>query len=91
MAELTKIVETGAVTITADKQMQVREDTVVYEGLIELSRSYFRYIVNPGDDVSNKPQIIQDLATLLWTPEAIEKWNIKVEEIRQKSGLATPQ
>jgi len=71
---LIKEVIVGLISIMEDKRMQVREDTVVYEDGKELSRTYTRYVSNPGDDLTPKPQIIKDLANLLWTPEVIEKW-----------------
>jgi len=87
---LTKVVELGSVEILHDKTMQAREDTVVYEAddkgeIVELSRTYNRYVTVPGDDVSGKPQMIQDLANLLWTPEVIAEYKEK-----HKSPLPLP-
>lgn len=69
---LEKKIEVGLVTILQDGEIQVREDTVVYEDLVEISRTYNRYVSNPGDDVSGKPQRVRDVANLIWTPEVIE-------------------
>lgn len=71
---LTKKVILGVISILEEKILEVREDTIIYENGIEISRTFFRYVSNPGDDISNKPQTIQDLANLLWTPEVIEEW-----------------
>lgn len=69
---LEKKIVTGLITIMEDKTLQVREDTVVYEDGVEISRTYMRYVTSPGDDISGKPQIIKDVAGLLWTPEVIQ-------------------
>jgi aryl-phospho-beta-D-glucosidase BglC (GH1 family) len=69
---LIKEIVIGLVSILETKDLQVREDTIIREDGIELSRTYMRYVARPGDDVSDKPKIIQDLATLLWTSEVIE-------------------
>jgi len=71
---LTKSNVTGLISILESAQLQVREDTVISEDGIELSRTYHRYVANPGDDVSMRPQIVKDVATLLWTPEVIAAW-----------------
>jgi hypothetical protein len=77
MAELIKQVVVGLISILEDKRLQVREDTVIYEGAIEISRTFSRYISTPGDDLSSKPQIVQDVAGLLWTPEFVAEWKEK--------------
>lgn len=74
---LTKEIVTGSIEILEEAQMQVREDTVVLEDGVELSRTYHRYVLNPGDDVSNKSQRVQDIAGLLWTPEVVQTWKDK--------------
>ena len=78
---LTKVVELGSVEILHDKTMQAREDTVITEDIdsviTEISRTYNRYVVVPGEDVSKRPQMIQDLANLLWTPEVIAEYKEK--------------
>jgi hypothetical protein len=83
---LTKVVEIGIIEILQDRRMQVREDTVIIEDGKELSRTYFRYILNPGDDVTDKDQVIQDIAGVLWTQEVIDAWKIKEAELRKLPG-----
>jgi len=77
MSELIKQVVVGLISIMEDKQIQVREDTVIYEDLVEISRTFTRYISKPGDDISGKPQMVRDIAGLLWTPEVIAEWKDK--------------
>jgi hypothetical protein len=71
---LEKKIEVGLITILQDGVIQVREDTVVYEDLVEISRTYTRYVTNPGDDLEGKPQRVRDIANLIWLPEVIEAW-----------------
>lgn len=78
---LEKQVVLGLISILESRQMQIREDTVVYEDGVELSRTYMRYTAEPDQPVDDKPQIVQDLANLLWTPEVIARF----KEQRDKS------
>jgi hypothetical protein len=75
---LEKRVLFGELTILPDMRFMVREDTVVVEDAKELSRTFHRVVLNPGDDVSTAPPIIRGLAGLLWTPEVIASWKDKV-------------
>lgn len=78
---LEKQIVIGLVTILQDMSMQVREDTVVLEDGVELSRTYFRYVVLPDEDVSGRAQIVKDLAGLLWTADVVEAAKVRRQEI----------
>lgn len=86
---LEKKVITGLIAIPEDKTMNVREDTVVYENDIELSRTFRRYTVLPGDDVSGLPEEVQKVYNILWPPEAVQRWKerMKKEEDRIIRGI----
>ena len=81
---LTKEIVIGSVTILEDRQLQVREDTVVLEDGVELSRTYFRYVVGPGDNVSNRPAFVQQLAKFLWVPAVVKSWQAKVATMKEQ-------
>jgi hypothetical protein len=68
---LTKTIVVGSIEILEDLRMQVREDTVVDEDGVEISRTFLRYVLTPGDDVSSRPQLVQDVANSIW-PEAVQ-------------------
>jgi len=77
MSELTKEVIIGAITILQDRQMQIREDTIVFEDGVEVAKTYFRYTASPGEDISSRPAFVQELAAFLWTPEVIANFKHK--------------
>jgi hypothetical protein len=79
---ITKEIVVGSIEILEDSVMQVREDIVVIEDGKELSRTYNRYVVVPGEDVSQRPTKVQDIANFLWTSDVIEAWKIKEESLR---------
>lgn len=87
---LEKQIVTGLITIMEDGRMQVREDTVVYEDGMEISRTYKRYILNPGDNIDGKSSKITSIANLLWTQEVIDAWKIVEEENKRKAGTMFP-
>jgi len=53
------------------KQIQVRTATVIEEDGVELTRSFHRHVVSPGDDVSNESAEVQAIAAVVHTPEVI--------------------
>ena len=87
---LEKQVILGVVSILPDMRIELREDSIILEDGKELSKSYHRSVVVPGDDVSTKPQLIQDLAALLWTPEIIAAAQAKQAEDLQKLKDSLP-
>lgn len=52
-----------------DGQIEVRKITRIIEDGVELSKLYHRHVVDIGDDVSNEPEIIKQIASALHTPE----------------------
>jgi|KBSMisStandDraft_5_1062788.scaffolds.fasta_scaffold653209_2 hypothetical protein len=84
---LTKTLEIGVIEVLQDRRMQVREDTVITEDGTELSRTYTRYVLNPGDDVTDKPQVIKDIAGVLWTTPVIDAWKVIEAKTRELPGV----
>jgi hypothetical protein len=82
---LTKEVLVGLIEIYEDGRLGVRQDTVVTEttdkGIEEISRTYSRYMLNPGDPIDGKPQRVQDVANAVWTQEVIDAWKILEAQI----------
>ena len=64
--------------ILPNQVIQIRTATVVEEDGIELGRKYHRHVVHPGDDVSNEPQEVQDIANALWTAEVIAAYQASI-------------
>ena len=78
---LSKETKIDKVEIVGDfKHIQVREATVISEDGVELSTSYSRYVVSPGDDVSGQPDDIQQLAQLYHTPDVIAAYQAAISE-----------
>ena len=81
---ITKEIVTGMVSILEGGTIQVREDTVIIEDGIELSRTFHREVLEPGDNLSGKDERIKKIASVIWTNEVIEKRQIELAQIRLK-------
>ena len=55
--------------------IQCRHATVISEDGVELSRSFHRHVIAPGDDVSNEPAETQAIVAAVHTPEVISAYN----------------
>jgi hypothetical protein len=47
-----------------------REDIILKDG-VEISRSFQRHSLNPGDDYSSEPQVVQKVAAAVWDAQTI--------------------
>jgi len=67
---LTERQEIGKIEVVGPwKHIQVREDTVIERDGDEISRSYHRYVVAPGDDHEGLPADVRSVAEALHTSE----------------------
>jgi len=69
---LEKQIVTGKIEILPDGQIQVRTDTVILEDGVELSRTYHRSVLSPGDDTSQHDERVQTISQMIWTPQVIQ-------------------
>ena len=53
------------------KHVQVRTATVIKRDGVEISRSFSRHVVSPGDDVSGEPAEVQAICAAVHTAEII--------------------
>ena len=56
--DLIQILESG--------HLQIREANLVERDGVVISRTFHRYVIAPGEDVSDKEQKIQDIAAAAW-------------------------
>ena len=71
---LNKNLVVDKVEVLEDGQIQVRTATVVSEDGAELSRSFHRHVLAPGDDTSGEAQRVQDIAAATWTAQVISDY-----------------
>ena len=78
----TERTEIGSREVLADGQIQVRTDTVIERDGVEISRTYHRHVVSPGDDVSGENAAVQTVANAVWTAEVIAAYEAAAEANR---------
>ena len=72
---LTERTEIGSREVLADGRIQVRTDTVIERDGVEVSRSFHRHVVVPGQDVSGEDASVQTVANAVHTAEVIAAYN----------------
>lgn len=59
ITDLIEVLETG--------HLQVREANIIEKDGVVIAKTFHRYVISPGDDVSDKEQKIQDIAAAVWS------------------------
>ena len=77
------------------KAVQVRKATVIKKDNVEISRTFFRYVLNCGTlddsdnlvdtDISSEPEEVQVICNAVWTETIKAAW--KAELIANKSKM----
>jgi len=60
------------------KHIQVRTATVIERDGVEISRSFSRHVISPGDDVSGESTEVQAIAAAVHTAEVIAAYQAHV-------------
>ena len=69
---ITKTIKTDKIEIVGDfKSIQVRQATVIEEDGVELTRSFHRYVLSPGSDITDQPVDVAAIANAVWSEELI--------------------
>lgn len=79
---LTERQEIGSREVLPDGQIQVRTDSIVLRDGVEISRTYHRHVLAPGDDVSREDPSVQRIAKAEHTPARIAAYKLAAEENR---------
>ena len=78
-----EIVENGTV--------QVRQATIITEDGNQLSRTFHRWCIVPGEDYSTQEQQVQDICKVSHTPEVIAAYNAAFKAQIEANRLGAPQ
>jgi len=68
---LTKSVVVDQITVTENGIVLFREATRIFEDGVELSKTYHRSSLTPGQDVSSVPVNVQAICSAAWTSEVV--------------------
>ena len=68
---LSKSTVVDQITVTENGIVLYREATRILEDGVELSKTYHRSSLTPGQDVSNVPANVVAICNAAWTPEVV--------------------
>jgi hypothetical protein len=68
---LSKSTVVDQITVTENGIVLFREATRIFEDGVELSKTYHRSSLTPGQDISGVPANVQAICNTAWTPEVI--------------------
>jgi urease accessory protein UreE len=77
---LTKEIVVDKVEVLEMGQLQVRTATRVLEDGVQLSSSFHRHVLAPGDDLSEQDAKVSAIATATWTPAVVSAYEAMIAE-----------
>ena len=72
---LSKTVLVDKIEVLEMGQIQVRTATIVAEDGVELSRTFHRHVLEPGDDTTGQADRVAAVAAAAWTPDVVATWD----------------
>jgi hypothetical protein len=82
---LTKQTVVDQITVTENGIVLYREATRIMEDGNQISQTYHRTSLTPGQDLSGQPANVQSIAAAAWTPEVISAYE---EQLAQQAARA---
>jgi len=76
------------VEVVENGTVQVRQATIITDNGNQISRTFHRWCITPGEDYSAQEQQVQDICRVTHTPEVIAAYQAQVEANRIKLGAA---
>jgi DNA-binding transcriptional LysR family regulator len=76
---LTKQVKIDQITVTENGIVLYREATTILEDGVELSKTYHRSSLTPGQDLAGVPENVAAICNVAWTPEVIAAYQALLE------------
>jgi len=68
---LSKMVVIDKIEILLDGTMQIRQATIIIEDVAEIGRTYKRWVLTPGQNISKQTQKVKNVANLIWTADVV--------------------
>ena len=79
---LTKTTTVDQITVTENGIILYREATRIMEDGNELSKTYHRSSLTPGQDLTGVPANVVAICNVAWTPEVIAAYQAQLEANR---------
>lgn len=76
---LSKVTVVDQITVTENGTVLYREATRIMEDGTQLSQTYHRTSLTPGQDLSGQPANVVAICNTVWTPEVIAAYEAQQE------------
>ena len=83
---LEKNIVVGQIEVGENGSIGLRTDTVVTDDGNEISRSFHRKVLAPGDDVSGEDAKVRAVANAVWTDEVVAAYAGVVEPAEEEAA-----
>ena len=77
---LTEDTIVDSIDVLPDGQIQVRRADRIFRDGVEISKSYHRHVVSPGDDLSKEDQRGADIGAVVHTADVITAFKAAQEQ-----------
>ena len=77
---LTETTKVDQIEVVGDHTIQVRTATIIERDGTEISRTFHRHIVSPGNDVTHEDPKVQTIANALFTEEVIAAYQASLSD-----------
>jgi hypothetical protein len=77
---LTKETKIDQITVTENGIVLYREATRIMENGNEISKTYYRTSLTPGQDLTDQPAQVVAICNAAWTQEVIDAYNAQIAE-----------
>ena len=81
---LTKTTSIDQITVTENGIVLYREATRIMEDSVELSKTYHRSSLTPGQDLTGIPANVVAICNVAWTDEVIADYQAKIAALEAK-------
>ena len=88
---LEKNIVIDRIEVVENGTIQVRQATIITENGNQLSRTFHRWCIAPGEDYSTQEQQVQDICKVSHTPEVIAAYQALLEANRLATLKGAPQ
>tara|TARA_Y100000310_G_C20649754_1_gene798705 strand:- start:171 stop:416 length:246 start_codon:yes stop_codon:yes gene_type:complete len=78
---LIKQTAVDSINITESGHVEVREVTRIMEDGVQLSFSYHRHVLAPGDDTAGETARVQAVAKATWTRAVVDQYKARVAAV----------
>lgn len=85
---LDKQISIDKIEVVENGIIQVRQVTRILEDGVELSASFHRWTLSPGQDISDQEPRVQAIANATWTDEVIAAYQAQLEANANRLGVA---